>query len=143
MQNKTYTAAPLRDRPPLAFTIDGGPEGLHTFRVPRKQRVDVVTQLNATVQVDKTTGQRAYPNDAIRRALVLLIADELFVPWGEGEDRPEDADPAGHWTAVDDRVRFVNLLNSPRVEVDTQVLGEIVWDLIEELTGNPTTAPRP
>lgn len=142
MAKKSYSAAPLRDRPPLEFEIDGGPEGVHTFRVPRKQRVDVVTQLNATVQVDKN-GQRAYPNDAIRRALVLLIADELWMPWTEDDEPLEGDDPAGRWVQVDDRVRFVNLLNSPRVEVSTQVLGEIVWDLVEELTGNPTTAPRP
>lgn len=137
---KTYAASSIRSREPIVFEINAGPEGVHAFRVPRKQRVDVVTQLNMTVQIDKGTGQRVYPNDAIRRALVLLIAQELWVPSDvQVEGEPE----AGEWVEVDDRERFINLLNSPRVEVETQTLGEIVWDLVEELTGNPTTAPRP
>jgi len=132
-------AKPMKEVPPITFEIETD-EGVEVFRVPRKQRVDVVTVLSQSMHLN-ANGDRVYPDGQIRRALLLLIADEL---WVEDETQADDAvELTGQWVPVDDRDRFVMLLNSPRWEVETQDLGELVWDLIEQLTANPTTAPKP
>lgn len=133
-------AKSMKDVPPITFEIETDDGLVHSFRVPRKQRVDVVTVLTQSMHLDEH-GNRVYPDSQIRRALLLLIASEV---WVEDEVQAADAvELAGHWEAVDDQERFVALLNSPRYEIATQDLGEIVWDLIDQLTGNPTTAPKP
>jgi len=140
--NKTYSATSLRV-PPIEFTIDAGPEGTHTFRVPRKPRTDVVHILAQSVQTNEQ-GQRVYPNDVIRRAMILMIANEV---WVEGSTSIDDGGgetvTEGEWVEVDDKIRFIDLMNSPRIDIDVAVLGEICWDLIGEITAHPTGAPRP
>lgn len=138
---KTYRAKSLRDIVPIPVTIDAGTEGVHTFRVPRKQRQDVVNMLVGAVEIDPGTGLRSYPADVIRRGLIVLMATEI---WEPAADTAEDGDVGGgRWVVVNDNERFIDLMNSPRVELETQTLGEILIDVIEELTGHPIGEPKP
>lgn len=108
-------------------------EERHVFRVPRKQRTDIARIAALAVRLTPD-GHRTIDGQSVRDCLITFCAREVWVP-GEGDE-------PGRWVEVDDAERFVSLLNSQRVNVDTQQLGEILMDLIEE-TGHPTGEPKP
>jgi hypothetical protein len=117
---KEYAIVDLSTVPPIVFTMGG-----QMFHIPRKQRPEVGIYMESAVFHD-ADGERVYPDSVVRRAAIDLLADELF-----------NAE-TGEWEPCDDKQRFVNMLNSQRVEVPAKVLGELIFDVAEVLIGDPT-----
>lgn len=141
MTAKSYAITSLKTFPPIEFALEGDGYA-ETFRVPRKQREDIVRMLTTAMYLD-ADGNRVYPAGVIRSGMILIMAKELWDPTARAETQTADEEPMGDWVACDDQIRFVELLDSPRYEIESQRLGEILWDVLEEVTGHPIGAPRP
>lgn len=115
---KTYPLVDMSKRPPIEFMV-----GDQKFHVPRKARPDVAVYLASSVQLNDN-GDRIYPDSAIHRAILDILATEMFID--------------GEWTPVDDKQRMLNLIRGERTSVDADVLGEIIMDITEALTADPT-----
>lgn len=122
---KSYKARDLSIVPPIEFELGG-----ETYHVPRKARPDVVTMLAASITLDEN-GVRHYPEQTLRSALIVMVAEEVW-----------DAEKK-EWVRVDEGQRLAEFFRSPRWVLDPDVLGELVWDLVEEITAFPTGVPRP
>lgn len=133
MQN--YEVIDLSRVPPIEFRLAG-----ELFRVPRKVPLSNLKLLSAVMLNDE--GQRVYAASQIIPNMIAMMAEELFLPWPDDNERGLDDDPAGRWVKVDDRERFVKLLESPRVEIPIRTLGKIAMDIMEEVTAHPTGEPK-
>lgn len=115
---KTYPLVDMATRPPIEFTV-----GDQTFRVPRKIRPEIAMYLAASV-VHNDDGERVYPDHVIQRAMIDLLASEVW--------------DGTAWVEVDDKKRFTELVRSQRTSIDADVLGQIIIDMTEEITADPT-----
>lgn len=130
---KTFAAIPLERVEPLVFDLAG-----ETFHVPPKLPVSTL-HLLAAVQLN-AQGQRTYRPDVLLTGIRDALAEELWVA-DELQDIGAEV-PTGRWVKVDDRQRFQALLDSPRVSIPLQTLGEIAMWIAEETTALPTVAPK-
>lgn len=129
----SYPVQDLAGVPPIEFEMGG-----ETFRVPRKPRPDVLAVLAQGIQLN-ANGDREYRIESIRTALIVMMAQELYLDVTD----PETGTTSKQWVQVDDGDRFVRLLNSPRFSITSQDLGDLCWDLVEEISDAPTNALRP
>lgn len=148
MAPRSFTTTDLSQVPPIEFELAG-----ETFRVPRKQRHDVMVMV-ANNLVTVANGEKQVKADACRQAILLFLADELYDPealvfdetglpvWDtttpvEG-DNPEAVQKRGAWVRVDDKDRFIRLTRGARVEIPDQTYGDILDYITTEVTGHPT-----
>ena len=140
---KTYNVDSLQGVEPIVFALHCADGYDEVFHVPRKPRPSVVAMLVNSSYLDEQ-GIRRYPDNALRQALLLMLAKELWDPDAQRfDDAGVELEGKGAWVACNDQDRYLTLIDSNRFDVSSQRLGDIVWDVVEEVTGHPMTAPKP
>jgi hypothetical protein len=136
-----FQAKSTKAKPPIEFTItaeDGSVFG--PFRATNKPRLDLLQTASRAVVLDK--GVRVQEINILTHIVYEFLVQEIWVPdESPGDDGTVDPDK-GEWVKVDDRDRFIELMNSDRYYVDEEQLGAIATALIEMTTKNPTGASK-
>lgn len=140
---RSYRATSLKGSTPITFTIDCDGE-VHSFRIPRKNRPDIVAAAAQAVRLDGA--RRVVDEMLLRNCLIAMCAREVWVDDEEQAPAVEGDEPrerSGRWENCDDGERLAELFLSHRFSLEGEELRDLLFDLIEEVTGHPTLAPKP